>query len=429
MSDAEGYRTLMLQFKLKLIFIVLTALCFSTTQADSLVLNGSAVYSHLARDLYLGGLYLPTLNDDPDYIFAATTAKRMQIIVKVPSWSPRRWSQIWQNNIVINNDDYSSDPLVQEALTTFTLFPRQDLKAGDEIIIDYQPNGNSRVLLNGDLVLEVAGSTFFNYMVNTWIGKLPPTREFRQNILGQEAVDQDQKTELLSHQVQRAGLFSGWIAVEQAVLKAEQERIEQERAEQARLAAVAEQQRLQRIAEAEREAELQRQQLAEKQLQEAAKTPKAPIAPKVPVAPKVLAAPAAVALVPQATKNTAQTASVNKKPQAGLVAPKTPDSTQTAVNSKKLEAEYIQAQLKRTADNVRYPARARLAKQQGKEVVEFDISKDGKVIALRDKESSGHRELNKAIYSAIKASEPYPPLPTDLNKDQLTLTLDYDFTL
>ena len=89
----------------------------------------------------------------------------------------------------------------------------------------------------------------------------------------------------------------------------------------------------------------------------------------------------------------------------------------------------IQTQLKRTADNVRYPARARLAKQQGKEVVEFDISKDGKVIALRDKESSGHRELNKAIYSAIKASEPYPPLPTDLNKDQLTLTLDYDFTL
>src|SRR5690554_7799659 len=81
----------------------------------------------------------------------------MQIVVTVPSWSPRRWSQIWQNNIAINNDNFSQDPAVQQALMTFTSFPRSDIKAGDEIVIDYQPGGNSRILLNNDLVVEASG--------------------------------------------------------------------------------------------------------------------------------------------------------------------------------------------------------------------------------------------------------------------------------
>src|SRR5690554_8172845 len=79
---------------------------------------------------------------------------------------------------------------------SFTSFPRSDIKAGDEIVIDYQPGGNSRILLNNDLVVEASGTTLFNYLVNTWIGKLPPTREFRNQILGQEASSDSHKETL-----------------------------------------------------------------------------------------------------------------------------------------------------------------------------------------------------------------------------------------
>lgn len=216
----------------------------STSQAATLELNGAAAYSQLTREYYLGALYLPKRSDDINYILADTTAKRMQIVIRIPSWSPRRWSQIWQNNIAINNDDLSPSPQLQQALIDFTNFPRQDLQQGDELNIEYQPNGNSRVLLNGDVVLELSGTEFFNYMVKTWIGKLPPTREFRQQILGQEEISAQIKATVLGHQPSRAGLFAGWIAAEratkvaaQAAAKAAEQaaaRAEEER-EQARL--------------------------------------------------------------------------------------------------------------------------------------------------------------------------------------------------
>lgn len=67
----------MMQLKAKLIFILFIVFSFSSVQADSLILNGSAVYAHLTRDLYLGGLYLPTVSDDPNYITSAATAKQI----------------------------------------------------------------------------------------------------------------------------------------------------------------------------------------------------------------------------------------------------------------------------------------------------------------------------------------------------------------
>lgn len=530
----------MSQLKLKLTLLLLTIFCLSSVQADSLVLNGSAVYSHLNRDLYLGGLYLPTQSDDPDYIASVSTTKRMQMIVLVSSWSPRRWSQIWQNNIAINNDSFSANESVQQALMTFTSFPRQDIRAGDEIVIDYQANGNSRVLLNGDLVLEAPGTEFFNYMVNTWVGKLPPTREFRQNILGQENTNDSQKETLLSHRIQRAGLFSGWIATEKAALKAEQDR-----AEQARIAAEQQQQR-QRNAEAARQAELNRQAELKRQQELAqqqglrAKESTQPTAEEKRLAQQraeqqrqqqaQAAAAQAKKLKSQGQTNTAKTLedeqlyhlnmlqwqlqrqlqaavsypawakqfgqeglveldlqvnrqqevsklqarndgasdllvneikravaaaaakttipadlagdswpvsvsylfSLQNKPQPEVTMPKAPASLQKAkapVSSKELEAEYAQAELERIAANVQYPPGARILKKQGKVIVEFDISKEGKVLEIREVESSRHRELNQALQAAVKGSEPYPPLPLALKKEKLTLTLDYDFKL
>src|SRR5690554_2337858 len=119
-------------FKSEFTVLLLSLFVLSTAHADDLVLNGSAVFKHLTRDQYIGGLYLPQASEDINYILSDSTTKRMQIVVTVPSWSPRRWSQIWQNNIAINNDNFSQDPAVQQALMTFTSFPRSDIKAGED---------------------------------------------------------------------------------------------------------------------------------------------------------------------------------------------------------------------------------------------------------------------------------------------------------
>ena len=519
-------------FKSKFTVLLLSLFVLSTAHADDLVLNGSAVFKHLTRDQYIGGLYLPQASEDINYILSDSTTKRMQIVVTVPSWSPRRWSQIWQNNIAINNDNFSQDPAVQQALMTFTSFPRSDIKAGDEIVIDYQPGGNSRILLNNDLVVEASGTTLFNYLVNTWIGKLPPTREFRNQILGQEASSDSHKETLLSHQPKRPGLFTGWIAAEQATRQAEQARIEAEQAriraererieaEKARQAAAEERKRVQ-LAAAARQAEL------ELQRQKVQATPKVVTANKAETAdkkpePKPVAATQtkakdssvleeqqlyhlnmlqwqlqrqvrAAVVYPAWAKQFGQEGlveldftlnkhkevsdikvsggnssdllvnevkravnasasqmtipkdltgdswpvsvsylfSLQNKPQPELVMPTVPASLQQAKpseSSEELETKYIQAELERIAGNVVYPAAARILKKQGLVTIEFDLSKDGKVLEIRDIERSKHRELNQAAHEAVKNSEPYPPLPIGLKKESLTLTFAYDFKL
>ena len=73
-------------FKSKFTVLLLSLFVLSTAHADNLVLNGSAVFKHLTRDQYIGGLYLPQASEDINYILSDSTTKRMQIVVTVPSW-------------------------------------------------------------------------------------------------------------------------------------------------------------------------------------------------------------------------------------------------------------------------------------------------------------------------------------------------------
>lgn len=527
-----------MRFYAKTLLLSFCALCFTaisafSSHADTLVLNGSAVYQNLTRDYYIGGLYLPTRSDDINYILAPATAKRMQLVIQVPSWPPRRWTQIWQNNIAINNDDLNPNPQLQQALMEFTSFPRQELKAGDELIVDYQPNGNSRVLLNGDLVLEVPGTDFFNYMVNTWIGKLPPTREFKQQILGQEAANAAQQNLLLTHQTKRPGLFAGWLMAELAVVKAAQEAAETEKRrlaqaaqeerqkaeDAARAAEAARQQRLLAAQQTQvEEEERQRVERARQQQQKQEQAIKAQTAKASQQLPTSQPAPTQILAQEQryylsmlqwqlqrqveatvsypawakqfnqeglaiidfrlnrqheisevqirdesvpALLNTevqrAATAAVEKlniptelagdswpvsvryqfslqsKAQPSLAMPQAPASLQknTAkkVDLKELEDSYRQQQITRIQDTVIYPPGARILKKQDQVSIEADIDYAGNVIAIRDVKSSRHRELNQALQDAVKKAAPFPPLPLELNKKQLTLEISYNFKL
>ena len=521
----------------KTVLLSLYALLFTvagtvTSHADELVLNGSAVYQNLTRDYYLGGLYLPTRSDDIQYILSPATEKRMQFIIQIPSWPVRRWTQIWQNNIAINNDDLSPNPQLQQALMEFTRFPRQELKSGDELIVDYQPGGNSRVLLNGDLVLEVPGTDFFNYMVNTWIGKLPPTREFKQQILGQDTANTTQQQQLIGHQPQRIGLFAGWLAAEATAAKAAQEAKE---AEQRRLAQAAREERLKaeeaaRAAEAAQqqkllatqqaqieEEEKQRVERARQQQQKQEQAIKAQAAKASQKQPASQPAPTQVLAQEQryylsmlqwqlqrqveaaviypawakqfnqegqvvidlrlnrqrevsetqvrdesvpALLNTevlrATTAAAEKinipaelagdswpltvryqfslpqKAQPELTMPQPPASLQKStakVDTKQAEENYRQQQIARIQDTVIYPPGARILKKQDSVTIEIVIDESGNVTSIRDVKLSRHRELNQALQDAVKKAAPFPPLPLELNKKQLTLDISYDFKL
>lgn len=386
-------------------------------QSAELTLNGSAVYRQLTRDFYSGGLYLPQSSSDIAYIQSASTAKKMQIIVDIPRWSPRKWSRQWQNNISINNDLASTPPAVQKALMTFSQFPQEDIVQGDEIVIDYQPGGNSRVLLNGDLVIETPGTELFNALVNTWIGKLAPSREFRQQMLGQP--DPALTTRLTSHRVpaERKGVYTQWLALELAVEEARQAEIRA--AAEAKAKALAEQQHQQEMARLE--AEAKKREEARRKAKEArliaarneAERKAAERAKALREAQKKAAKAQAKTLVGQ-TSN-----ALGDRKSAAVLA-----------DEQRYYLELLQWHLQRAINSeVNYPAWAKQFGQEGLAQIDFSLTRERKVTnaVIRDELVSDllTSELQRALEKAAPAAE----IPPGLNGEQWPLSVSYLFSL
>lgn len=214
-------------------------------QAEPLELSGAAYYRHLGQEYYLAALYLPEKSSSADFIFSVRTIKRMRLIVNIKSWSPRMWARDWQDNFSINNSLSRVSSSAKNALLRFMEFPQADLQRGDELLIDYGADGATSLRLNGDLVLSESGDELFNALLEIWIGKLPPSREFKQQILtGSHTAAMELARSPVGWGVGagRAHVYAGWVRQEElqrqaaeAVKAAELARHEQLRLERMRL--------------------------------------------------------------------------------------------------------------------------------------------------------------------------------------------------
>lgn len=386
-----------------------------------LVLNGSAAYQQLTRTYYLAGLWLPQTSNDPAYIQSPSTAKRMQLVVDINRWTPRKWASQWQNNIAINNDLASARPELQQALMTFTQFPRDELQKGDEILVEFSPGANTRVLLNGDPVIESPGTDLFNFLLNTWIGKLPPSREFRHQILNQS--DAALAQQLTAHQVPavRRGLYPRWLTAEQnaAAIREAAIQAQQQAEQQAQADARAEQQQRQQQARAEEQA---RQQEAQRQQEEAAR-----IAAARSAAEKAAAERAAALRAAQAAAVKAQASKLSGSTSNALGARK---SAAVLAEEQRYYLDLLQWNLqRRTAADVKYPPWAKQFGQQGLAQLDFSLSRKGEItnIQVRDEQVADllTGELERALTSAAKAVD----LPAELNGDSWPLSVSYLFSL
>ncbi|MEL7399756.1 MAG: TonB family protein, partial [Pseudomonadota bacterium] len=179
-----------------------------------------------------------------------TSDKEMRLIIQ-SRWSPRKWRKLWQANISINNDSLPDSQVSRQALMDFINLPQEDLLPGDEVRIIASATG-TRVLLNGEEAIRSNDRSVFRYLLNTWLGKLPPSRAFKNQILGQP-FNNDFASRLEQHQFDSTRmLVSRWQQAEQQRLAAlkrqqEQQRLEQQRLEQQRL----EKQRLEQQRQAE----------------------------------------------------------------------------------------------------------------------------------------------------------------------------------
>ena len=76
-----------------------------------------------------------------------------------------------------------------------------------------------------------------------------------------------------------------------------------------------------------------------------------------------------------------------------------------------------------------YPRRARLSGTQGTVVINFSMSRDGKVLSRHIIESSGHTILDEAAIEAVQKSSPLPQPPAQLADSDLNITVPFGFYL
>jgi len=208
-----------------LIKILLSILFISVVQTTvGLELNGIGSYQQLRKEFYIGALYLAKLESDPIAIQASSTSKRMTLKVTTERWSPRRWSLQWQNDIAINNS-FANDPDLTKKLMTFTGFLGDKLIIGDEIIIDYIAATGTVIKINNVKIIETKTAQLFNYLLNVWIGKLPPSGEFKKRVLGQkDATTQELLNAYnnITYDKSRTALVTSWIRSREEALLVKQ---------------------------------------------------------------------------------------------------------------------------------------------------------------------------------------------------------------
>jgi len=64
-------------------------------------------------------------------------------------------------------------------------------------------------------------------------------------------------------------------------------------------------------------------------------------------------------------------------------------------------------------------------KKKGKALIEFKILKDGKVAGIKLVESTGDMPLDRAAWSGITTSGPFPPLPVEFSGQYLGLRFSF----
>lgn len=443
----------------------LLPLASAVQTANAEMLNGVARYEQLSREYYSVALYTQEPVTDVDTALAAATPMRAELRIVVKDWTPFSFGQIWMRDLSMNNElSEKADQI--KPLMTFTHFPKASLSTGDRIDIYYAPTSGTRIRFNGEDVTQAEGATLFRYVLNTWIGSSPPTRQFRDDLLaggiaGKAALEKElARHNELTIAAGREGLLKTWqtqanVAAQEAekarqeeakaAAEAERKKAEEEakqlaaqkeveekaaKAAAAATAAAAQAAAAEKAVQAAREqAQLQAEKAA--QAAERAKTEAAAEAAKVAEAEQR----AAEAALKRQAEEEAKARVAAEAAAAEVAAQAKADADVKALESQRLgkqEADYLAANYRwklqdAVSRKVVYPDWARLWGEKGTYKASLKLNAQGQVTAITRMEPDDSSPLAEAFKEAINKAAPFGPLPAGLDAST-TFTVQHQFS-
>ena len=399
------------------IIIGLTLASTAAAQTD-LLMNGSSVYSDLGRDQFAAALYLETRQNNGDIAHSMQGAKRMEVRV-LNNYSKRRWFNLWMQSISINNSRESFSQSAQDLISLMQAAKSAPQK-GDFIEYLSSPDRGTSMRFNGTQLITGLPNEVFGLLLHTWIGAIPPTTSFKDEILGnQRNLQANELLETITTDPQRIALVESWMEPPKPVA----------------VAKVTEQPAVNNNTKAKAIAAL---------------TPKASPEPTVVKlsAPATSAVATTVAAVTATELPAAIAETTVEKPLLKDSSPSISDTsaeaataTLTAANSDSEDdidfsvaealamRDYTPRVVQAIYKKISYPSRAIDRGYEGTVRMSIIVSKNGALEQVTVAQKSRHSLLNKAAIKATERGAPFPELPTALNTDQFEITVPITFKL
>ncbi|UTF59625.1 TonB family protein [Gilvimarinus sp. DA14] len=182
------------------------------------LLNGMAVHQELGKDQFIGAIYSESLTENADVLLAADMPMRMELKVTANrGLSARRFSRMWIEGMAINN---RSDALTAQAdnMVAFTKMFTERLREGDHIVFALTPGEGVSIIVDTITIGTIANDDFFALLASTWVGRVPLSSNFRDQLLvaGDVSDSLRSRYQSLSPTPERIDQVAGWIAPEPA---------------------------------------------------------------------------------------------------------------------------------------------------------------------------------------------------------------------
>lgn len=134
---------------------------------------------------YVGALFTSKPIKQPTMLLLSDLPMAMVCYIVQDDVTPDMMVKTFTEELLVNNPGWENEVLNKARLTELQALFQNIYNAGDVLAFEYSSNGEMLVSINGTVLKSWQnGRTLFNALLRTWIGPYPPTRDFKEAILG-----------------------------------------------------------------------------------------------------------------------------------------------------------------------------------------------------------------------------------------------------
>ncbi|MDG1818648.1 MAG: TonB family protein [Porticoccaceae bacterium] len=400
----------------------LTILGISTLSSGvnaELILNGSTIYSDLGKDQFVAALYTETAHNNPQVIQTMESDKRMEVRM-LNNYSKRRWVNLWMQSISINNSRENFSDSAEELIALMQA-PKSAPKKGDVLEYIFSPQQGTSMRFNGtELIPDLSGEVF-GLLLRTWIGAIPPSTSFKEQILGNQRNREARNLlESLSPDKERVALAASWIAPPpkpQPTIKPQPKpaavTAPEVIAAQPTLPPIAIEEPAPKTISEDKVAEVEKPSADEAKL----------------VAVKEVTAMEAGAEGKGEKETTQELAATENTVAEQSAVDKDEEDIDFNIAEALAQRDYTPLVVQKIYQNISYPSRAVSKNQQGTVRVAVQIGRSGELQSILTTQASKYSSLNRAALKAVEKAAPFPELPEQISAEFFELSIPITFRL